>query len=588
MGGVDEREVEQGLHELARKELVRPSRVTSVGGQAEFAFWHLLVRDVAYGQIPRAARAGKHRAAAEWIERMAEERVADHAELLVYHFGEALELARTAGATKEAARLEEPLRRFLVVAGDRAMGLDVPKAEACYRQAVALLPPGHADEPRTLMKLADSEQAGGRVGVQEPMRRLEDAAAAFRKQGDMLGAGEAMVRLAFLRRYLGETTEGSAALEEAVALLEGEPPSPELAFAYAARAGDQMLSGQPHECIEWADKTIAIAEGLGLVEQLVRALNFRGNARFMLDDPGALDDLREAIRLGLEGGIGRPTASAQNNLGDWLWLSESPAAGLEMKQQSIVLAQSRGITHFWSRAETCWMFYDLGRWDELLEVADDLLEQDRVREIGQPAVIPAPYKAQVLFQRGALDDANAVVAEFLPRARRIGDPQVLVPALAIAAQIEHAMRKQQDAVGLVEELEAETRERPYFRARVLLEVLRVCVAAGALELGDRLVAGASAMLARHRYAVLSANAILAEARGEPEGAAGLHAEAAQRWAEYGFVLEHGQALLGHGRCLVALGRPGAARALEDARKLFEGLGAAPLVAEADTLLAKAA
>ena len=59
-------------------------------GEDEYSFWHVLVRDVAYGQLPRAARAAKHRAAAEWIERIAGERVGDHAELLVHHYERAL------------------------------------------------------------------------------------------------------------------------------------------------------------------------------------------------------------------------------------------------------------------------------------------------------------------------------------------------------------------------------------------------------------------------------------------------------------------------------------------------------------------
>ena len=68
MGGREAREVELALHELARKELVRPSRSSSMVGEAEYGFWHALVRDVCYGQIPRAARADRHRAAAAWIE----------------------------------------------------------------------------------------------------------------------------------------------------------------------------------------------------------------------------------------------------------------------------------------------------------------------------------------------------------------------------------------------------------------------------------------------------------------------------------------------------------------------------------------
>ena len=41
----------------------RPSR-----GETQYAFRHVLVRDVAYGQIPRARRADKHRPPREWIE----------------------------------------------------------------------------------------------------------------------------------------------------------------------------------------------------------------------------------------------------------------------------------------------------------------------------------------------------------------------------------------------------------------------------------------------------------------------------------------------------------------------------------------
>ena len=55
MGERDPPEVESALHELARKELVRPAG-QSMEGEAEYGFWHVLVRDVAYGQIPRGTR----------------------------------------------------------------------------------------------------------------------------------------------------------------------------------------------------------------------------------------------------------------------------------------------------------------------------------------------------------------------------------------------------------------------------------------------------------------------------------------------------------------------------------------------------
>src|SRR6266511_3388449 len=91
MAGVDEKMVLDGLHELTRRELVRPARVSSMENQAEFGFWHALIADVAYGEIPRAARARKHRAVAEWMERLIGPGPSERAELLVYHYGQALE-----------------------------------------------------------------------------------------------------------------------------------------------------------------------------------------------------------------------------------------------------------------------------------------------------------------------------------------------------------------------------------------------------------------------------------------------------------------------------------------------------------------
>ena len=52
-------------------------------GESEYAFRHLLVRDVAYGQIPRGARSHKHRLIAEWIASRG--RTEDHAEMLAHH-----------------------------------------------------------------------------------------------------------------------------------------------------------------------------------------------------------------------------------------------------------------------------------------------------------------------------------------------------------------------------------------------------------------------------------------------------------------------------------------------------------------------
>jgi class 3 adenylate cyclase len=110
MGGLDVNDAELALHELARKELVRPGRTSSMEGESEYSFWHLLVRDVAYTQILRTQRARRHRAAAEWIERKAGKRVEDLAEVLAHHYLQALELAGAAGDSAEVEDLTSPAR----------------------------------------------------------------------------------------------------------------------------------------------------------------------------------------------------------------------------------------------------------------------------------------------------------------------------------------------------------------------------------------------------------------------------------------------------------------------------------------------
>src|SRR6185369_7659065 len=105
---------EDPLHSLDRKGILRRERRSAVGGETQYVFRHVLVRDVAYGQIPRAARGEKHVAAAELgIE------VGDRARIT--------------------------FRR----AGDRARALGAwPAAERYYAQALASWPVEDVDYPR--------------------------------------------------------------------------------------------------------------------------------------------------------------------------------------------------------------------------------------------------------------------------------------------------------------------------------------------------------------------------------------------------------------------------------------------------------
>jgi len=72
---------------LVERELVRPA------GRGLLTFRHIIIRDVAYGTLPRSERAVLHAAAGRWLEGKAAERQDELAELIAFHFREAAALA---------------------------------------------------------------------------------------------------------------------------------------------------------------------------------------------------------------------------------------------------------------------------------------------------------------------------------------------------------------------------------------------------------------------------------------------------------------------------------------------------------------
>src|SRR5262249_48943471 len=114
--------VEGSLHALRRKDSLRHERRSAVAGETQFIFLHLLTRDVAYGQVPRAARGEKHRRAADWLESMPADRAEDRAEMLAHHYLAALELASKTG--QDTADIAQHARVALREAGERAFALN--------------------------------------------------------------------------------------------------------------------------------------------------------------------------------------------------------------------------------------------------------------------------------------------------------------------------------------------------------------------------------------------------------------------------------------------------------------------------------
>jgi len=560
------------LNELVRKELIRPARVSSMEGAREFSFWHLLVRDVAYGQIPRRDRARKHVDVARWLEQTIGERVADQAELLANHYTEALQLARAAG-DGDTTELAVSTRRFLQLAGDRAARLDTARAVTYYEEALELWP---ASDPDRLLVVRGLVRMLSEVGRAEESRDLaERELAALEARADPIAVGALRSVLGHIYFTFGDLERARKEVGLAVTILEGQPPTPELVFAYSRVGAREMFDEHWPTAIEICQKALVLAGELGVEERDANlARQMLAVSRIGSGDLDGFAALEDAIERGEAAGLSN-VAVAYVNLGSCRFWAFGPEAALEAYDKARDSARRRGSwsQYQWAQAESLWALHDLGRWDEVLRIGDEVLAADPMRQV---TAMVEPMRARVLAQRGDMDAADAACARVLGLVREIGIAQVVGPALPITAAVALARGERAEALALLRELAERGEESPGLRVWYLNEAVRAAVALGDRALGEKLAANIEPVIAREQHAVLGAQAILAEAAGEPERAAELYRQVAERWGAYGYVVERAHALAGLGRCA------GDQTAAAEARGVFESLGVRAPLADAAT------
>jgi class 3 adenylate cyclase/tetratricopeptide (TPR) repeat protein len=582
MGDRDPAEVELALHELARKELVRPARTSSMEGEREYAFWHVLVRDVCYGQIPRAARAARHHAAAAWLEAKAGERADDMADVLAHHYQAALELNQAAGVTDGEDELRAQAVRYLALAGERALALDVELAEPQLARALEFCPEGDPIRASLLEYWGRAIQQRGRL--QEARKVLEQALDLYREQGEPIATGRVLIRLGNVTHRLGDPRREDV-IAEAVELLEAQPPGPELVSAYSYFAAGGLFVNDPRRVLEGSERAIALAAELGLPEPAF-ALHNRGLVR----GEEGLDDLRRALDLALEQGLGRETAVIYGNFAGAVLSYPGPQVGLEATEEAAAFCERRGITELalQVRAQIPTVLAALGQTDQALVEVGPLVEQ--IEATGDMSWLDTcAEQLRLLAECGSTGrprDPNELVAAV----REIGLPDQIAIVVVSCAQLMLAQGEPDEARMLLRELEGLGADPAL--GQLLPSVLRVVLALDELPLAERLAAPALAAEPSIGFAgpydprvLASVQAELAEAHGEQAEAAAHYADAAGRWQEFGSVPERAYALLGQGRCLAALNDPGASEPLRLAEELFALMRYEPARAQAQALRA---
>jgi class 3 adenylate cyclase len=421
VGGQSAAAVRELLHRLERKEFLSRARHSSVAGETEYAFRHSLVRDVAYGQLPRAARAERHRAAAEWI--LALGRPDDHAELVAHHRLAALELADAAGLPRE--ELAAAAARALRDAGDRAARLQSrPAALGLYRRALELTP---ADDPARGLLLLRAGEAAVEAEAPDAGTLLDDAARVLEERGDVASAAEAEAAHAMLD-WLGGV-DVLARFEHAASLVADEPDSPSKAYVYAQLGRTLTVAGRAAQATESLRTALAIADRLDLVDIRLYALHYVGLARAQSGDPGGRAEMEASIELAR---THDPTfvPRALNNVATVAYDEGNPQETLTLSLEALRTAERLGISPMirWQHMIQVGVLTELGEWDEglaLLAAHPSLFE---------PGYYHAPaarsIETFIRFARGSSDEAE--LRRALEEAAQLDDPQATMPVYAPA------------------------------------------------------------------------------------------------------------------------------------------------------------
>ncbi|MFL5946927.1 MAG: ATP-binding protein [Gaiellaceae bacterium] len=401
-----------GLAELERRDFVAQSPVSTVANDDEYSFKHILMRDVAYGQLPKGRRAELHLRFSDWVNVLpagADEFV----EIVAWHLEQACRLSREVAKSP----IDPPVREAVAALADAARRAErresLREAHRYYSRALGVLDDEYPDleiELRLrrgdiLMMLGELKQAAGELeGVSEQalaLGRTDVECEASLLLGDIDQrqgrAADARTRLAVAERLAASSADASL--------------QSKVAFVLAALVAD--FDGEYEEAIDGLRSGIATAEKLDDVAlaaeghlRLAAILNNRG------DLAAAETELRCCLRLAGELGSHRIEAEATSWLGEITYHRGNPEEGERLCRQANAWFERTGDSYFQAQN----LFRNLagfaladGRPDEaeawLREAMPVALQIG-----GWVAVEAYRYLAEALVAQDRLDDARELVA----------------------------------------------------------------------------------------------------------------------------------------------------------------------------------
>lgn len=361
IGALDD--IDLALEALEARGLVRRSGQSQVQGDVEFAFKHVLVRDVAYATLPKAVRRDLHGAVAELIESS----VPDPTELawiLAHHY-------------REAGRPDRAVA-YLVAAGDRARAaLAIEQTWDFYSRAI---------------ELATTEEERRRIRLRRALAHVE----------------------------LGWSAEFRQADEE-FAVLIPELDGPDRIDALLARSRANHWTEEEDGARDTAQEALDLARATGDAEREAAAFGRLGAAYGMSGGPGDLARARElqqeSLRLWPAGARPVDLAEVLHLTGNVdYWVGDYDASVEHFQASRDIGASDPRSAEALMRGASgrAVALAGTGRYEEAIEASEAGI--DAMKLLGHPYYTALNYSTLTLREIFAVEEAakrSAMVADSL-------------------------------------------------------------------------------------------------------------------------------------------------------------------------------
>ena len=334
-----------GLAELERRDFVAHLRESTVADDEEYSFKHILMRDVAYGQVPKGRRAQLHLGFSEWVKKLPSS-ADEFVEIIAWHLEQACLLAREVTRSP----IEPPIREaatMLAESGGRAERREsLREAHRYYTRALDLLDDEHG-ELRTELRVRRADMAmmlGLLVEASEELLEVADAASARNRPTVQ---AEALLLLGDIDIRQGRPNDAHRRLLEAEELAGSTDDSrlrTRVAFVMNTFVGDYL--GELDQPIESLRAAIATAEGID-DHALVAEGHLRIAALLMSHDLAAAEpELQRCLELADDLGSHRIEAEAASWLGIVAYYRGRPEEAERLCLQARTWFERTGDSYF--------------------------------------------------------------------------------------------------------------------------------------------------------------------------------------------------------------------------------------------------